>query len=82
MFLERGHAGSKIDKISQKGRLPSQDENEGGWCTGVPRSQETAPTLDPTIEPCLWSYSGPRGGGRFLMSEVPRSETAVRPTGK
>jgi len=38
--------------------------------TGVPRLKPANPE-DPTVEPCLGSYGGPRGGGRFLMSEVP-----------
>jgi hypothetical protein len=30
-------------------------------CTGVPRSKETAPPLDPTEGTCLGFYGGPRG---------------------
>jgi len=46
--------------------------------TGVPRSQETTPSLDPAVGLCLGSYGGPREGGLFLMREVPlaRSETS------
>ena len=33
--------------------------------TGVPRSQETPPSLDPTVGLYLGSYGGPVGGGCF-----------------
>ena len=38
--------------------------------TGLPRLSETATPQDPTVGPCLGSYGGARGGGRFLLSEV------------
>ena len=38
--------------------------------TGVPRSEENASPYDPTVGPCLRLYGGPKGEGRFLMSEV------------
>ena len=34
----------------------------GRWNTGVPRSQETPPSWDPTVGLCLGLCSGPRGG--------------------
>ena len=40
-------------------------------CTGVPRSEETLLSYDPTAGLCLWSYGGPRGRALFLLSEVP-----------
>jgi len=39
--------------------------------TGVPRSLKQQPSQDPTVGLSLGSYGGPRGGGAFLMSEVP-----------
>ena len=39
---------------------------------GVPRSSENAFPWDPTVGLCLGPYDGPRGGGRFIMGEVPR----------
>ena len=38
---------------------------------GVPRSQETTASLDPTVALYLGPYGGPKKGGQFLMSEVP-----------
>ena len=43
------------------------------FCTGVPRPSENAPPLGPysrTMPRLLWRS---RGGGRFLMSELPLS---------
>ena len=34
----------------------------GQGCTGVPRSQETPPSKDPTVALYLGSYGGPGGG--------------------
>ena len=39
--------------------------------TGVPCSSETLPSQDPTVGLYLGSYGGLRGGGLFLMSQVP-----------
>ena len=38
---------------------------------GVSCSEETVPHQDPTVGLCLGPDGGPRGGGRFLISEVP-----------
>ena len=37
--------------------------------TGVPHIQENAPPWDPTVGLCL--LGGARGGGRFIMGELP-----------
>ena len=42
-----------------------------GWLAGVPRLKEIVTSYNPTAGPCLGSYGGLRGGGLFLMSEVP-----------
>ena len=41
------------------------------WFTGVHHSQETPPSEVATVGLCLGPCGGPRGGGLFLMSEVP-----------
>ena len=38
---------------------------------GTSLTRNRALPWDPTLGLCLWSYDGPRGGWRFLMSEVP-----------
>ena len=37
-------------------------------CAGPEGVSESA---SPTVRPCLGPYGGPRGGGLYLMSEVP-----------
>ena len=37
----------------------------------VPHSYETPPSYDPTVGLYLGSYGCPRGGGQFLVSEIP-----------
>ena len=45
----------------------------------MPRVQENAPPEDPALCICLGPSGGPRGGGgRFLMSEVPKREARAQ----
>ena len=46
-------------------------QSRGGG-TGVPRSKETTPPLDPTVGLRLGSYGSPRGGVLLLVSEAGR----------